>query len=157
MDKMALCSASGARVPFLMKSTAAHCWRLSGKNACLPDLIARAQGRHWHYPGANGSGRKGHWTMPLTIFLGPWDFGLRTLDSEMKTVGTVRPPRGTETSKGQKPLQQACFFRAEWAPRRCLSFANAWLRRNSFPVTGSGEALYGLCLQRSFTQQWFSI
>lgn len=39
MDKMALCFGSGARVPFLMKSRAAHCWRLSGRTpACLASL-----------------------------------------------------------------------------------------------------------------------
>lgn len=58
------------------------------QKACLPGLIARAQGRPWHHSGANRSELRGHWTMSLSFL------DLRDMDSEMETAGIVGPTMG---------------------------------------------------------------
>lgn len=58
------------------------------QKACLPGLIARAQGRPWHHSGANRSELRGHWTMSLSFL------DLREMDSEMETAGIAGPTMG---------------------------------------------------------------
>lgn len=48
------------------------------QEACLPGLIARAQGRPWNHPGAKRSELRGHGTMSLPFF------DLRDVDSSWK-------------------------------------------------------------------------
>lgn len=128
------------------------------QKACLPGLIARAQGRPWHHSGANRSELRGHWTMSLP------SLDLRDMDSEMETAGIVGPTTGGSRGVGfqeQKPLQQACFQETGWsaaqlhptlhgtwaeqAPSRCLPPCHCLIQRALLscvrPVFKGGQGL----------------
>lgn len=139
---MALCFASGARVSFLMKSTAAHCWRLSGRMpACLTSLQG-LRGDTGIIQEPRGVGGKATGQCHYLF----WTLGTRM--TEMKTVGTVRPPmreKPRDRNLCSKPVFHADRLSltmhgiwAERAPSRCLSFTSVQLRRICFPDNREG-------------------
>lgn len=129
MDKMALCFGSGAGVPFLMKSRAAHCWRLSGrKPACLASLQGLRGDPGIIQEPTEVSGEAIGQCHYLSWTLGTWTPKWK----QQELWGQQRGGRGGQGgSQEQKPLQQACVSAAqlyptlhgiwaEQAPNRCL-------------------------------------
>lgn len=88
MSKMAQSSGSGTQAPFLMKSSGAHCWRLSGE---MPACLASLEGLRGD-PGIARelAGELGQEAISVHILPSSWRHGLRDGENMGPTLLTTQ-------------------------------------------------------------------